>query len=253
MISDQSQSINVNSLDTTLALGSSERSETAGRFAASRAETLQQNGNWLIIAGFVITIVGVVLYCTVSFAGDMSADLADVLFRNLATLAFSASVRSSGWLARSCACVAPSRRSSSRKPASTRSADACASDVTAEYVLRNDGRITVINQCRRDDGSTIRAEGVARKVRTDGPNSQLKVRFAPSWLSFVSAVWGNYWVIDLAPDYSYAVVGDPSHDYLWILSRTAVLAADQLTKAREAAAANGFDLARLQSTRQTTP
>lgn len=81
MISDQSQSMDVNALDTTLALGASAHSD-AGRSTLSRAETLQRNGNWLIIAGFVITIVGVVLYCTVSFAADMSADLADVLFRN---------------------------------------------------------------------------------------------------------------------------------------------------------------------------
>jgi apolipoprotein D and lipocalin family protein len=33
-------------------------------------------------------------------------------------------------------------------------------------------------------------------------------------------VWGDYWVIDLAPDYSYAVVGEPKREYLWILSRS---------------------------------
>lgn len=127
----------------------------------------------------------------------------------------------------------------------------CAKDVTAEYSLRADGRITVVNQCQRADGSQIRAEGVARQANDDGPNSQLKVRFAPSWLSFIPAVWGNYWVIDLASDYSYAVVGDPSRDYLWILSRTPVLPADQMKAARDAAAANGFDLTRLVDTPQS--
>lgn len=126
----------------------------------------------------------------------------------------------------------------------------CASNVTAEYVRRPDGRITVINQCQRADGTTIRAEGTARKATSAGPDSQLKVRFAPSWLSFVPAVWGNYWVIDLAEDYSYALVGDPSRDYLWILSRTPVLSPDLLERARAAAATNGFDLNRLVPTRQ---
>ncbi|MFN7984099.1 MAG: lipocalin family protein [Vicinamibacterales bacterium] len=127
----------------------------------------------------------------------------------------------------------------------------CAKDVTAEYTLRSDGRITVVNACQRDDGSKIRAEGIARQAKEGGPNSQLKVRFAPSWLSFVPAVWGDYWVIDLAPDYSYAVVGDPSHDYLWILSRTPVLPDEQMNAARNAAAANGFDVAKLVPTPQT--
>ena len=44
-------------------------------------------------------------------------------------------------------------------------------------------------------------------------NSKLKVQF----------FWpfkGDYWIIELADDYSYAVVGDKSRKYLWILSRT---------------------------------
>lgn len=127
----------------------------------------------------------------------------------------------------------------------------CAANVTAEYVRRQDGRITVINQCQRTDGSMIRAVGTARKATPNGPDSQLKVRFAPSWLSFVPAVWGNYWVIDLGPDYAYAVVGDPSRDYLWILSRTPVLSPELLERARAAAVANGFDLNRLVQTKQT--
>lgn len=127
----------------------------------------------------------------------------------------------------------------------------CARDVTAEYSLRPDGKITVVNACTRADGSLNRAEGLARKADAKGPDSQLKVRFAPSWLSFVSAVWGDYWVIDLASDYSYAVVGDPSREYLWILSRTPVLPDEQMKAARDAAAANGFDVAKLVPTTQS--
>ena len=48
----------------------------------------------------------------------------------------------------------------------------------------------------------------------------LEVRFAPAFLSFLSSVWGDYWVIDLADDYSWAVVGEPKRRYLWVLSRT---------------------------------
>ena len=100
----------------------------------------------------------------------------------------------------------------------------CDCNTTAEYSSKPDGNIRVINRCRKTDGTYIEAEGVARKEKKDGPNSRLKVRFAPSWLSWLPAVWGNYWIIDLAPDYSYAVVGEPSRKYLWILSRTPSLA-----------------------------
>jgi apolipoprotein D and lipocalin family protein len=49
------------------------------------------------------------------------------------------------------------------------------------------------------------------------------VRFAPAFLSFLSMVWGDYWIIDLAPDYSYAVVGEPARRYLWVLARESTL------------------------------
>ncbi|MDV7400615.1 lipocalin family protein, partial [Arthrospira platensis SPKY1] len=54
-----------------------------------------------------------------------------------------------------------------------------------------------------------------------GENSpKLKVRFAPSWLSFLPMVWGDYWVIDLDPSYQLAAVSEPKRKYLWILSRS---------------------------------
>jgi len=126
----------------------------------------------------------------------------------------------------------------------------CAGEVTAEYVLQPDGRIRVINECRRADGSLNRAEGVARKASDTGPNAQLKVRFAPAFLSFLSAVWGDYWVIGLAADYGYAVVGDPSREYLWILSRTPTMTDSAYRESVAAAAASGFDATRLIRTRQ---
>jgi apolipoprotein D and lipocalin family protein len=128
----------------------------------------------------------------------------------------------------------------------------CARDVSAEYTLQADGRIRVVNSCRQGDGSMTRAEGVARLAKSGGPASQLKVRFAPAYLSFISAVWGDYWVIGLAPDYSYAVVGAPSREYLWILSRTPTLPPDVYEQAIAAAVANGFDPGRLVKTTQSS-
>lgn len=117
----------------------------------------------------------------------------------------------------------------------------CARDVTANYTRRSDGTIAVVNSCRKEDGTMTRAEGVARVVAP----AKLEVRFAPAWLSFLPFVWGDYWVIDLAPDYSYSVVGAPGRDYLWILARNPQL--DDATMAAILARlpALGFDPARL--------
>lgn len=121
----------------------------------------------------------------------------------------------------------------------------CAGDVTAEYTLRGDGRLTVVNRCRKTDGRTTAAEGVARVRDKRGPNSRLKVRFAPSFLSFLPFVWGDYQIIELAPDYTHAVVGDPGRNYLWILSRAPRMDAETYRRLVESARAQGFDVSRL--------
>lgn len=86
--------------------------------------------------------------------------------------------------------------------------------VTATYTLRDDGEIEVFNRCRQFtlDGPEDSVKGRAR-VTDPSTNAKLEV-------SFFRPFWGDYWIIELAPDYSYAVVGHPSRDYLWILSRT---------------------------------
>src|SRR5829696_115026 len=96
----------------------------------------------------------------------------------------------------------------------------CAGDVTAEYTLKSADRLKVVNRCRKQDGRMTEAVGDAKLADKGGPNSRLKVRFAPGFLSFLPFVWGDYQIIELAPDYSYALVGEPGRKYLWILSRT---------------------------------
>jgi apolipoprotein D and lipocalin family protein len=127
----------------------------------------------------------------------------------------------------------------------------CTGDVRATYSRRSDGRIDVVNRCRATDGRIIEAQGVARvvDVRT---SAKLKVRFAPAVLSFLPFVWGDYWIVGLADDYSWAVVGSPDRAYLWILARTSTLETARLDAARAAARANGFDTDRLAMTRHTS-
>ena len=124
----------------------------------------------------------------------------------------------------------------------------CAGDVTATYTIQPDGRISVINRCRREDGSIDEARGVVRQAGNDTSNAKLEVRLAPAWLSFLPQVWGDYWILTVGPDYSYALVGSPSRDYLWILSRVPQMPDLAYRQAVEVAKANGYDISRLVKT-----
>jgi len=127
----------------------------------------------------------------------------------------------------------------------------CLADVRAVYAIRQDGRVDVVNRCRTSDGVT-EARGVARVVDSRSA-AKLKVRFAPAVLSFLPAVWGDYWVVGLAPDYSWATVGSPDRKYLWILGRTPSIGPERYAAALEAARSNGFDVADLIRTEQAGP
>jgi apolipoprotein D and lipocalin family protein len=123
----------------------------------------------------------------------------------------------------------------------------CVSDVTATYARRDDGRIDVVNRCVEKDGRVKEARGVAR-VLDDPSRAKLEVRFAPAWLGFLPAVWGDYWIIGLDEGYEWAVVGTPDRKYLWILSRTPELAEPVYAEALDRARGNGFDTFRLTPT-----
>lgn len=125
----------------------------------------------------------------------------------------------------------------------------CARDVVAQYTLRADSRIDVVNQCRNADGGVVQARGIARKGKS-GNNAVLQVRFAPAILSFLPNVWGDYWIIAIGPDYTWSVVGTPSREYLWILSRTPAMSANGYAQAIEIAKGNGFDSTKLVKTPQ---
>ena len=127
----------------------------------------------------------------------------------------------------------------------------CVGDVRASYARRPDGRLDVVNRCRTADGP-IEARGVARIV-DEQTFARLKVRFAPGWLSFLPLVWGDYWIVGLAPDYSWAVVGDPGRDYLWILARSPRPDDESVAAARAVARASGYDVERLVPTSHQLP
>ena len=118
--------------------------------------------------------------------------------------------------------------------------DKCAGDITAAYTLREDTLIGVRNACRTADGETSIAEGVARPVK--GHPGRLQVRFAPDWLSWVPFLWTDHWVIDLDPGYTWAVVGEPGREYLWILSREPSMDQALFEQIKARAVAMGYDV-----------
>ena len=74
---------------------------------------------------------------------------------------------------------------------------------------------------------------------------RLEVRFAPDWLAWAPMVWADYWVVELDPDYRWAVVGGPSRKYLWILSRTPTMDSTQYDAIRARAAQRGYPVEKL--------
>lgn len=126
----------------------------------------------------------------------------------------------------------------------------CLGEVTASYALLPESEMKVVNACRVKNGQIAKVEGKARLAEATGPNAKLKVRFAPSFLSWLPAVWGDYWIIDLAQDYSYAAAGSPDRKYLWVLSRTPQLAEATYEQIIRRVAAQGFEVSRLVKTSQ---
>ncbi len=124
----------------------------------------------------------------------------------------------------------------------------CVSDTAATYRQLPGGQVEVTNRCKLADGSTDSVVGLARPagavLRGDQLEpAQLEVSFLPPLLRWLP-IWGSYWVLDLAPDGRYAVVSEPSRQYLWVLARQPQLASADETAIRSRLTHAGFDLSR---------
>ncbi len=110
---------------------------------------------------------------------------------------------------------------------------------SAVYELTDKGYVRVVNSCRKSgpEGKIKKVRGKAFLVPGSG-NAKLRVQF----------FWpfrGDYWIIDLASDYSYALVGAPNRKYLWILSRTPEMDPSIYDAVVTRAGEQGFDTAKL--------
>jgi len=112
---------------------------------------------------------------------------------------------------------------------------------TANYTPTDKGYIIVENKCKKNGKeSSIKGKAFVDK---DSGNAKLKVQF----------FWpfkGKYWIIDLADDYSYAVVSHPNKNYLWTLSRKATLNEEVYKGIINRLQEKGFDLSQLKLTKQ---
>jgi apolipoprotein D and lipocalin family protein len=115
---------------------------------------------------------------------------------------------------------------------------------TASYKLKSDRELLVTNECNVGGLTGIRRQVTASALVTSTATpAKLSVDFG--------GFYGDYWIIDLDREaYRFAVVGHPSRQYLWILSRAPTLAPATLAPMLERAAQKGFDTSRLEYTKQ---
>jgi apolipoprotein D and lipocalin family protein len=115
---------------------------------------------------------------------------------------------------------------------------------TAEYTLTDKGYVIVENRCNKDsiNGKQSYIKGKAFVVEKSG-NAKLKVQFFWPFKA-------KYWIIDLADDYSYAVIGHPNKKYLWILSRTPQMDETLYKQIIARIKEKGFDISKIKITDQ---
>lgn len=97
------------------------------------------------------------------------------------------------------------------------------------------------NRCYDEDGEPTQAIGKAEPVEDEV--AKLKVTFLPKFLRWIPFTEGDYWVLKLDPEYQVALVGTPDRKHLWLLARESSIAPEVREEYRDAAVAQGYDLA----------
>jgi len=104
----------------------------------------------------------------------------------------------------------------------------CVKNTTAFYKTNSNGSISVVNSCINEDGEQTKAEGTARVVDKVS-NAKLEVSFVS--LFGINLFWGDYWIIGLDENYTFAIIGTPNRKYGWILNREPQMTKENLEKA----------------------
>jgi len=114
---------------------------------------------------------------------------------------------------------------------------------SAEYLPIDDKTIKVINSCPTKTGGHTTVEGKGWIL--DQSNARLEVGFFSIFGWYPGFARGNYWILGLGPIddqglYSYAIVGEPSRKYGWILARTQQLNEGDLNQAFKILKGQGY-------------
>lgn len=126
----------------------------------------------------------------------------------------------------------------------------CVRDTFAEYSLLESGEVRVENTCARADAGREKIEGRARLEGAAG-SAKLTVTFLDLFGAYRYWAGGDYWVIELDPQYRWAVVGHPTRRYGWVLSRTATLPQITLAEIIGRIKSQGYDACEFMVTPQT--
>ncbi|XWS17765.1 hypothetical protein CRYUN_Cryun33cG0095800 [Craigia yunnanensis] len=122
----------------------------------------------------------------------------------------------------------------------------------AIYTLNEDGTVHVLNETFTD-GKSGSIEGTAYKADTKSDEAKLKVKFyVPPFLPIIPVV-GDYWVLYIDDDYQYALIGQPSRKYLWILCRQTHMDDEIYNQLVQKAKDEGYDVSKLHKTPQSDP
>ncbi|XP_058067581.1 temperature-induced lipocalin-1-like isoform X2 [Magnolia sinica] len=125
-------------------------------------------------------------------------------------------------------------------------------DTRATYKLNEDGTIHVLNETWTDSKRGY-IEGTAYKANPSSDEAKLKVKFyVPPFLPIIPVV-GDYWVLYIDDDYQYALIGQPSRTYLWILCRQNHMDEEIYMQLVEKAKEQGYDVSKLHKTSHSNP
>ncbi|XVF35529.1 hypothetical protein REPUB_Repub18cG0153600 [Reevesia pubescens] len=120
----------------------------------------------------------------------------------------------------------------------------------ATYTLNEDGTVHVLNETFTD-GKRGSIEGTAYKADPKSDEAKLKVKFyVPPFLPIIP-VLGDYWVLYIDDDYQYALIGQPSRNYLWILCRQTHIDDEIYNQLVQKAEDEGYDMSKLHKTPQS--
>lgn len=115
--------------------------------------------------------------------------------------------------------------------------------VTAEYTIKTNGKVNVLNKDYSANNSKWKSSQGTAWASDEAFPGQLKV-------SFFWPFAGDYYIIALADDYSYALVGAPDRNYLWVLSRTKTLDEATYEQLIQIAKNQNFDTSNLEKINQ---